>query len=197
MITIYSYSEEQFMQRVQGIKTRVFAPLVAPLLRMGVTANGISIFSAFVVCAGAVIGIVLSNEALFLLALWSHFLLDGIDGTLARAEGTTSARGILMDVGADSVGIIALSAVMVAFGNVSAILGIIFCAGYLAVNAISVLLMQKGARYQFVIRPRIYIFVPLTADVIFAWQTTYYFVVIASVILVYFTIKGVQLLNRL
>ncbi len=91
-------------------------PVTEPLARAlvpirGVTPNGVTLFAFG--CAVAAAGCFLAGElrwggALFLL----RYLADCVDGKLARLRGTSSARGALLDIGADVVGIHLTSAAL-------------------------------------------------------------------------------------
>ncbi len=200
MNTIYSRSEESYMKRLQEQKARWFGPLVSFLIRIGVSANIVSVASALIAIGGAALAIYFDNEWLFVVAIWLHFILDGIDGTLARAQGTPGMRGVIFDLAADTVGILALSYAMIAFQNVPLFLGSVFCVSYVALNALSLILMAQGKRYEFVIRPRVYIFCAIPVYLLFSSSFTLFLlelmVVGAAVVQIYFCVKGLVLLTQ-
>jgi phosphatidylglycerophosphate synthase len=73
--------------------------LSPPLLRAGVTANQVSAFMMVLGVAGAAMLVPQSpawNLAGFVV-LYAGFLLDKVDGEIARLSGSSSARGILLD----------------------------------------------------------------------------------------------------
>lgn len=81
-------------------------PIGKFLAAMGVTPTAMTIFGLCVTVAGAVI-IGTGRLTLGASIALAGSALDGLDGTVARASGTVSARGAYLDAGSDRIGEIA------------------------------------------------------------------------------------------
>ncbi len=188
------------MARLQERKARIFAPLVSFLHAAGISANTVSVVSALIAVLGTAGAVFFQNEWIFVVAIWLHFILDGVDGTLARVQGTAGRTGLIFDLAADTVGILALSYVLIVFGNVPLFLGSVFGTSYVLLNALSLALMLQGKRYKFVLRPRVYIFCALPVYLIISSGLTLFLLELmvagAALIQIYFCVTGLILLSK-
>lgn len=89
--------------RVRGRIDRFVDPIGAFLARLGMTPLALTVVGLVVTIGGAVL---VGRRALILGGLVSlaGATLDGLDGAVARARGSVSARGSLLDSVADRVG---------------------------------------------------------------------------------------------
>lgn len=133
--------------RIQGF----IGPIGKFLVGVGVTPTAMTTFGLFVTITGAVViglGAVITGSVIAL----AGSALDGLDGTVARASDSVTARGAFLDAGADRIGEIACFAgLAVAMeGNARILLLIVLSVGgamlvpYLRAKAESVGLEAKG-----------------------------------------------------
>lgn len=98
-----------------GALRRWYAPaLEAPgrsLHRMGFSAGGVTLI-AFIAGLGAAGALLLGRPAIALLLWWLNRVLDGLDGVLARASGTSSDLGGYLDFLGDVVVYASLTATL-------------------------------------------------------------------------------------
>ncbi len=83
--------------------TKLLAPIGAGLHRIGISAAAVTVFGLLVTIAGAILigtGQWLVGGVLVLVGSG----IDGIDGAVARAAGTVSARGAFLDAVTDRIG---------------------------------------------------------------------------------------------
>lgn len=133
--------------RLQGI----LGPIGKFLAGLGITPAAMTAFGLVVTVAGAVL-IGTGLLAVGALVALAGSALDGLDGTVARAAGTVSARGAFLDAGSDRLGEIAsFAALAVAMeGNARVLLLIVLSVGgamlvpYLRAKAESVGLEGKN-----------------------------------------------------
>lgn len=88
---------------LRGLVGRVFAPLAAGLLRLGVTADAVTVTGTVLVAATALVLFPLGHLLLggVLLTLFAFF--DALDGTIARQAGTSGPWGAFLDSTLDRV----------------------------------------------------------------------------------------------
>lgn len=133
--------------RIQGF----IGPIGKSLVAIGVTPAAMTAFGLFVTIVGAVV-IGLDHLILGAVIALAGSALDGLDGTVARASGSVTARGAFLDAGSDRIGEIACFAgLAVAMeGNARVLLLIVLSVGgamlvpYLRAKAEAVGLEGKG-----------------------------------------------------
>lgn len=133
--------------RIQGF----IGPIGKFLVAIGVTPAAMTAFGLFVTIAGAIV-IGLDHLVLGAVIALAGSALDGLDGTVARASGSVTARGAFLDAGSDRIGEIACFAgLAVAMeGNARVLLLIVLSVGgamlvpYLRAKAEAVGLEGKG-----------------------------------------------------
>jgi CDP-diacylglycerol--glycerol-3-phosphate 3-phosphatidyltransferase len=133
--------------RIQGF----IGPIGKSLVAIGVTPAAMTAFGLFVTIVGAVV-IGLKHLVLGAVIALAGSALDGLDGTVARASGSVTARGAFLDAGSDRIGEIACFAgLAVAMeGNARVLLLIVLSVGgamlvpYLRAKAEAVGLEAKG-----------------------------------------------------
>ena len=100
-ISFYAEKEEPKMRQFQKAKFKIIKPLIWLLTKMGVTANMMTLFVAFVAIGSLVYAIYHHKPLIFIIGLWLNVVLDGFDGSLARYQKTASSKGTLMDAISD------------------------------------------------------------------------------------------------
>lgn len=164
--SIYSKYEIGIMNKVHDFKAKLFLPLMKVLNRLGIKPDYISIFSVFTVVVTFTLSIYYSNPLIFIIGIWAHLLIDGLDGSLARFQKTASRKGAIVDVISDHFGItfFCIFSVIYGFGNIYNI-GIFFIL-YSIIIIFSLYFLYKNTNFIFVLRPRIFLFVAVTYDYI-------------------------------
>lgn len=195
---IYSKFEYKNMIRFQVAKDRFLFPLVKLLLRLHISANLISIFSGIVAVISLFFSVIFSTPLIFIIGIWFHLFLDGLDGSLARlSDKKPVATGLLMDLIFDSVGIATIGFYVLYFNYVNILVALIFISAYLGVNTISYVFAKTGKEYDFVVRPRIYVLIALVLDYIFSASITPIIVLVSSGLLVIFFLIGIKKIFKL
>lgn len=88
---------------LRGLVGRVFAPLAAALLRLGVTADAVTVTGTVLVAATALV-LFPTGHLLIAAVLLSVFaFFDALDGTVARQAGTSGPWGAFLDSTLDRV----------------------------------------------------------------------------------------------
>lgn len=165
----YSAGEREWMLGTQRARARVFEPVLRGLTRLHVNANAVTAASFASGIAFAPIWFVNRPVALGLLGL--HVLLDGLDGPLARHQGTASRRGSFTDTMSDQA-IVTAVAIALMIDRLAGILPggmYIFC--YALVALFAMIRNALAIPYAWVIRPRfaVYAWIPIT---VWIWPGT-------------------------
>lgn len=154
------------MNKLHSFKKTLFSPLLKALNTIGIKPNHISVFSVFTVILTFVLSVVYSNPLIFIIGIWFHMLIDGIDGALARFQKTASIQGSIVDVISDHFGIIFFCIFMYIFGFSNIYIISIFFVLYTIIIIFSLYFLFKNTNFIFVLRPRIFIFSAVTLDYI-------------------------------
>jgi archaetidylinositol phosphate synthase len=196
-VGIYSRSEMVFMKWLQGIKKVIFPEwFLKILVRFGITPDLVSLFSLMVVLASFVGAFLLEDPLYFVVGIWLHMFIDGLDGTLARYKNVSSLRGTFVDAIVDFVGIVATSIVIIVFNFAEPISVLIYTVAYAFVLIISYVLALQKKCYPFVYRPRIVVYATMLLDIIFDRNFTEYAIYFLAGLLLLFQLQGLYLVYR-
>ena len=84
--------------------TRLFTPIARGLLRLGISADAVTIVGTFGVCVGALVFYPRGEFLVGTLVITAFVFSDNIDGIMARLAGTTGSWGAFLDSVLDRVG---------------------------------------------------------------------------------------------
>lgn len=179
------------MEYGQQLRARFFNPLIKTLAHWHVTPDAITITSGLF--GGAFLPLWLVNHrAAALICLLIHILLDGLDGPLARHQGTASPRGSFVDTFTDQV-VVTLVTLAWLIGSPSG-LNIGFGGGYIFLYAMVVgMAMVRNALavpYSWLVRPRFFVFIAIAAEWLVEWPLTSPTLVICDLLLAIKCISG-------
>lgn len=188
--SIYSKFEMGFMTKFNQIKSRIFHPLIVLLDHLHITANFISVFSALVAVSSLIYAIYFDKPYVFLIGIWIHMLVDGIDGSLARYQKKDSKKGALIDVIFDHMGITSSVIFGIYFMLVNSLNIGIYLGLYTFIIIISLFLLFKNSQNEIIFRPRFYIYLTLVIDSIYFINLTNIFVLISNVFMFFGIVFG-------
>ncbi|MBT3405637.1 CDP-alcohol phosphatidyltransferase family protein [Candidatus Woesearchaeota archaeon] len=189
----WSPSERKIKAFFEFTKKVLFYPVVVLLVKLGVTANMVSYFSAFVgLVATVYLWYDLRIAAILLLV---SLAIDGIDGSVARASKKKSLRGSITDCFCDQFAISATTIGFIALGLVDPVIGALYLVVYPTVIAFSIIrnIIKKPASY--VLRPRIIVFAVFWLYVITSLNIFNYVILPLSLILLYQVIRDFYVLR--
>lgn len=162
-LNYFTGSERRKQQCFCALRTRFFRPLLVLLDRMGFTPDLLSLLSllsmtGFVYCAPTNMIAALGFVAL-------HIVLDGIDGSLARLQGTASNAGALTDICVDQGGLIVAMLTLIYYSMVDAFLGAWYLVMYLVMITFLVVLNRLASPVRFAVRSKYLFYVVLLVEV--------------------------------
>lgn len=116
------------MVRFQQLRARVLNPLLKLLALLHITANHITVLSFLTGMSFCVVWYYSRLGAMVCILL--HVILDGLDGPVARSQGTASAQGSLTDSMCDQIIVAASMICLVQYEYVTIIAGSIYIFTY-------------------------------------------------------------------
>ena len=181
------------MRQFQIYKDAALAPVIEMLAGLGVTPFMVTMVSATVVTAGLALSWFAGRPLLFIVALWLHVFLDGVDGALARRQ-TPEPTGGMADALADAIGVVAASIFLLLATQIPWSLVVAYTTLYLVVLATAIMRSRQGRPYLFVVRPRLLVYVALSADVLLVTAYTGPLLYLLTAILALFAASGIWVL---
>jgi phosphatidylglycerophosphate synthase len=160
--TYFGWAERPYFRAMSAFRYNLFGPFLSPLRRRGIKADHLTGMSFFVILVGfpLLYGARQYGLAFFVLAL--HILLDGLDGPMARLEGSKgSSRGALMDMTNDVTGMVVVILTASFFGPIPWFLGATYVTTYLYLSIFAVAQNLMGIRYAYVVKTKYTIYVLL------------------------------------
>ncbi|PIR49736.1 hypothetical protein COU79_03195 [Candidatus Peregrinibacteria bacterium CG10_big_fil_rev_8_21_14_0_10_54_7] len=191
-LNYFTGSEWEKQQRFCAVRARMFRPLLVLLDRTGITPNMLS-FLSLLSMAGFVYFAPTNMLCAFGFVLL-HIFLDGIDGSLARYQGTASNAGALTDICVDQGGLVIAVLTLIYYEMIDAFFGAWYLVMYIVMITFLVLLNRLGSPVRFAIRSKYFFYILLVLDLYTTWNIVYLFL---AVFACYMTILNVHLFLRL
>ncbi|MBG0791371.1 MAG: CDP-alcohol phosphatidyltransferase family protein [Desulfovibrionaceae bacterium] len=189
----YANKEERRAQRAfAAIRDKVFSPVIAVLSKIGVTPNQVSTTGVLFLTATCLLPPSQATPALICMAL--YVLCDGIDGPLARRMGMDHTGGALVDIVADHVGVVFLSAAAIYHLGAWGPAMVVFVGAYLLFIGLVVYANSRGLTLRRFVRTK-YVFFLLYLGSLYAESdlVTYF----CGVCGVYYSIEIFEALRRI
>ncbi|MEZ6133289.1 MAG: CDP-alcohol phosphatidyltransferase family protein [Pirellulaceae bacterium] len=193
----YSAGERRWMENGQHVRAVVLAPLLRLLIRLRVTPDMITLLAGAL--GVAFLPLVLVGQPLAAcMLLWSHVLLDGLDGPLARQLEIDSPRGSFTDTFTDQlvVAVVSIAWMTCAPSGVNIVAGTIYVFLYTLVVAMAMVRNALFAPYSWLVRPRFFVYLAVTLDVLLATRLTLIALCIFNVLLAIKAVSGFLALRR-
>jgi CDP-diacylglycerol--glycerol-3-phosphate 3-phosphatidyltransferase/CDP-diacylglycerol--inositol 3-phosphatidyltransferase len=92
------------MERFRAFWTKVFSPIAHLLIKMGVSADAVTLVGTIGVCAGALVFFPIGRLLTGVLVITAFVFSDLLDGYMARHTGKTSKFGAFLDSTLDRIG---------------------------------------------------------------------------------------------
>lgn len=156
-VNVYSDGEGKFMEWSQSLRGHILNPLLKILSKLGLTASHITFLSLL---AGlAFCPLFIWNDKLIAFALLLlHVLLDGLDGPLARFQGTASNRGSFTDTIVDQIVVTVTAITMIQAQHAGIWPGSLYIFFYAIVVVFAFVRNALDSPYSWLFRPRFIVF---------------------------------------
>jgi phosphatidylglycerophosphate synthase len=187
----YSAGERGMMEWYQGFRQRRLGGLLRLMEKLGINGNHITFSS--LICGLLFCPLVFFYPWLAFFLLFTHVIIDGLDGPLARHLGTDSRAGSFADTTCDQVVLAAATITLMCHPDqIIAILpGSIYLFLYTIVVGFAMVRNALGIPYRWLIRPRFVVYA-WTALEMFSFGGTY---LDGSVNIVIWVINGMFLIT--
>lgn len=172
----YRQVERNFFEVTQNIRAIVFLPLLKILHALKITANMITIFRGIIFIPAVMFPLFIYNNVklaviLYFLVFW---LLDMIDGSLARYSRTESDRGKFIDTVVDMLGHSFFCMGLAYSGVASPFIMFYQVIINAAVYLVAILYKNEGQPTDWIIRPEANLtylkYIPYTFVVLYVWK---------------------------
>lgn len=147
-----SVIERKYYDKFVIFKMKLLDPLLKLFSNLGITANMVSFFSLFLSLIAA--AVLLIDIKISLILFLIHYLLDGVDGALARYTNACSNKGALIDAITDFVGIGALT-IMLSYTNlITGWIAVSYIFFYIGMTVLAYIRDSNGRPAKIIFRPR-------------------------------------------
>lgn len=190
----YAARERSWMERTQRWRAAALRPLLRCLSRWDIRADAVTFGS---MAAGLLfIPLFPNHPAMAIAALALHVLLDGMDGPLARFQGTASRRGSFTDTVTDQCVLAGVVLSLTNAGLLSVWTGGAFLFVYTLVVAFAMVRNALGAPYSWLIRPRFLLYAAIPAQLALSAAVLEWLTVCLAAILGFKAFTGCRALRR-
>ena len=173
----YSAGDRRMMEWWKRLRAEQLTPFLATLGRAGATADRVTLLGlAFGLGFCALWSL---SPMWAMLSLFLHVALDGLDGPLARQQGTASRRGSFTDTLCDQLVVAGTTITLMVAGLLDPALALLYVFLYTVVVTFSMVRNALGVPYGWLLRPRFPVYLAIPVDV-WLWPGATQWVVIAS-----------------
>ena len=176
------------MLRTQAWRNRFLQPLLVLLTRLHITADHLTLLSLLAGLAFCPMFFWSKWAAFGMLAL--HVLLDGLDGPLARHNGTASRKGSFTDTLTDQSVVVASTITLMLAHTVSIVPGGLYIFLYTVVVVFAMVRNAMFIPYSWVVRPRFFVFAWLAIEIGFWPGSTNYLLWVCNGLLAWKMLTG-------
>jgi len=171
-VKTYTKAEENLVKLNHKFKDIIFKPFIIALTYLGVPPNFIASLSAVVVISSLYFSYSLSNPNIFLIGLWTHFILDALDGPLSRFQGKNSNQGAITDSLVDYLGVVCTTIFIGMFTQTPIFVLIPFVSLYLMEIYNTFISSMLNSQLEYGTKPRIIIYVLITLELLTSYAYT-------------------------
>lgn len=164
-VSVYASGEQALMNASQARRHQLLLPLLKRFVQWRITPNhltALSLLCGIGFCFTYGLNWEQAKPVAFSLLLF-HVLLDGIDGPLARFQGTAGSRGSFTDTVSDQLVVTFTTITLIHYGDVTIIAGSLYLFFYTLVVVFSMIRSSLAIPYSWLVRPRfiVYAWLPL------------------------------------
>jgi len=175
-VSVYASGEQSMMDASQARRHFLFRPVLKLFVRCGITPNlltGLSLLCGIGFCftfGQSWEGARLVSFGL----LFMHVLLDGIDGPLARFQGTAGNRGSFTDTTSDQLVVAFTTITLIHYDILNVVAGGLYLFFYTLVVVFAMIRSSLAIPYSWLVRPRFFVYAWIPINVYFLPGTLNY-----------------------
>lgn len=160
-VSYFGYTERPFFERLSAGRFRLFRPLLVVLHALRIRSNHITGLSFLIILIGFPILFWREKYLAAFIVLGIHIILDGIDGPLARLEGSPTPSGALLDMGNDVTGMVIVVITASHWGFLHPTIGFMYVVGYLYLTFAAIAQNALGLSFRFVMKTKYPVYILL------------------------------------
>jgi phosphatidylglycerophosphate synthase len=165
-VKTYTKAEENLVKLNHKFKDVIFKPIIIALTYLGVPPNFIASLSAVIIVAALYFSFILSNPYIYLIGLWAHFVLDALDGPLARFQGKNNNQGAITDSLVDYLGVLCTTIFIGLFTQTPVYVLLLFATLYLMEIYNTFISSILNSQLQYGTRPRVLVYFLITLEML-------------------------------
>lgn len=190
----FSHDERGFQSAFAQWRDDKLAPTAKILLRLGVSPLHVTILGVVLLLVASLLGPPQAWLVAILLTLYCA--CDGIDGPIARLNGSVHTGGSIVDMAADQAGVIFVTAAAVYHLGTNGPAGVVFSSAYISFIAFSVVANNLQIKYKFSLRVKYILYIIYCLGLFLLQDIVTPFLVIFAVYYVIFTIYLIALIYK-
>ncbi len=193
----------------QRVRDKILAPTTLILNRYHVSPDQVTTTAVLIMVGCFALALTTNIPWLAIMGLWLQFIIDGLDGPLARqvstplnlspSVGLTGLkkldRGTFVDMGADYLSVVFQGLYLIFFTTVGLVISLIYVGLHGIVICLAVYRIHDGRPYKILVRPQLFVFLGLTIDVIYHTNLSKIVVPGAIMLLLLFLVSGVYVVT--
>jgi len=156
-LNYFSEKESKHIENFKNRRTKVLNPIAKFLVKLGITADMISIVG-FLMIFGFVY-FIKRNPIAAIIFLILHVVIDGFDGPVARVSKKDGNPGAFMDIMCDHTGIVVATAGLIYYGLVNGVIGLAYIYIYTIMIVFTIIRNVMNTSPKIVIRTKYYIYI--------------------------------------
>lgn len=154
----FSSREKKHQERFRLIRDKLLRVFLKPLMWLHISPNMLTLISF--ISLGGFFYFFINNPLFSIIFLFTHVLLDGVDGSLARATGKSSRAGSFLDMLNDHTGMVIVVATVMYYSMLNSLLGLTYVYTYSLLVVFSLYQNSLGVPSNIVFRSK-YLFYAL------------------------------------
>lgn len=162
----YTKREEALVRLNHKIKDFIFKPFLYLFTLLNIPPNFIAALSSITIIGGLLGAYHFSDPNLYIITLWIHFLLNAIDGPLARYQDNHDNRGAITDSLTDFLGVLT-TLIFISLNTTVASWSLIVLITFYLIEVYNILISSLlQAQLDFGFKPRFLIYAITTTDIL-------------------------------
>ncbi len=190
----FSAVEKKMQDEFASFRTDYLKPFLMPLIRVGVTANMVSLLSLLVLFG--FVYYVQSHPFVATLFIVLHVVLDGIDGPMARLQSKYLKMGTFTDMICDHIGFAVIVSTCIIVGLLKPFFGLSYLLLYILMILFIILRNLADVPPKYAFRTKYFFYIMFLIYALSGYNFLDYFAIIFSLVMVITNIYDYYILSK-
>lgn len=161
-LNYFTAKEQQKQSEFSQKRSSLLSPLVSLMSSLGLTANSVSLLS--LLSTAGFVYFAPEHMLLALLFILIHILLDGLDGPLARKQGTAGNAGAFTDICVDQAGLLVVLLTLIHYELAESFSVASYGLLYIIMITFMVILNERSVHLPTIIRSKYLLYIVLLIE---------------------------------